>query len=297
MRPLRTFLPRKIRRERLPEPQAFVVSYPKCGRTWLRLMLGHYLCLRYGFHPKLALETLYLTHTAGLTPLDFTHDGTEARGGDWQPVITDKTAFAGKRVMLLMRDPRDVVVSGFFQATKRDLSYKGSLSDFIRQPSHGIVIYEAFLSAWEQNKHIPAVFDIMRYREIHADPAGQLKKLLGFIGCTKIDDRKIIKAVAYGSFPNMRHLEHKRFFASKRLAPKDDADNESYKVRRGKIGGYVDYMNADDCAFIEQTIDRSPCGFVNFYRNSIGAGAIASLCEAALLDYGLLASYFSAHIA
>ena len=42
----------------------------------------------------------------------------------------------------------------------------------------------------------------------------------------------------------------------KRLTPRDKGDPETYKVRRGKIGGYVDYLSPDDVAFCHAMLER-----------------------------------------
>jgi hypothetical protein len=42
-------------------------------------------------------------------------------------------------------------------------------------------------------------------------------------------------------------------------------DPESYKTRRGKVGGYVDYLTAEDIAFIDQTVNEFGCPFLRQY--------------------------------
>lgn len=284
--------PHKIHAKDLPEAGALVVSYPKCGRTWLRLMLGRYLCQQYKLDPKRALETLYLTHQAGLLPTHFTHDGVKTREDAWRPTAPDASRYAKKRVLLLMRDPRDVVVSSYFQATKRENGYDGTLSDFIRDPNHGLSAYLDFLTLWEKNAEVPEKFLVMRYKNIHTDPAGHLRTLLSFVDCTKIDEAAVEEAVNYASFNNMQKLEKANYFRTKRLAPGNVNDPESFKVRRGKIGGYKDYLNAEDCAFIEQSIEQSPCSFVQSYSNiakTLAFSAVA-FCELLYIDYQTIIS-------
>ena len=38
------------------------------------------------------------------------------------------------------------------------------------------------------------------------------------------------------------------------LGAGDPADPESYKVRKGKVGGYVDYLSQDHIAYIDDCI-------------------------------------------
>jgi hypothetical protein len=47
----------------------------------------------------------------------------------------------------------------------------------------------------------------------------------------------------------MQKLEAAGAFDSKILHPGDVRDPESFKVRRGKVGGYREYLSAEDQAF------------------------------------------------
>ena len=40
------------------------------------------------------------------------------------------------------------------------------------------------------------------------------------------------------------------------LQPCDARDPDSFKVRRGKVGGYVDYLGAADVAFLDREVER-----------------------------------------
>ena len=41
------------------------------------------------------------------------------------------------------------------------------------------------------------------------------------------------------------------------LAPADSQDPESFKVRRGEIGGYVRYLSTADVEYVEERIRRN----------------------------------------
>jgi len=46
--------------------------------------------------------------------------------------------------------------------------------------------------------------------------------------------------------------------ASGRLRPRDPGDVQSYKTRRGKVGGYVDHLLPGDVAWMEARIRSAP---------------------------------------
>lgn len=55
----------------------------------------------------------------------------------------------------------------------------------------------------------------------------------------------------------MKQLEQKKTFwlSGGRMVPKDASNPHSYKVRRGKVGGYRDYFSEEEIAEIDTQID------------------------------------------
>ena len=49
----------------------------------------------------------------------------------------------------------------------------------------------------------------------------------------------------FAAFDSLSRKEKEGFFSSGRLRPADPEDAGSFKVRRGKIGGYRDYFTAE----------------------------------------------------
>jgi hypothetical protein len=207
-----------------------VVSFPKSGRTWLRVMLDD-LGVWLDYDSNQAGHR-YKTHAEELAPPD---------------------ALVGKRrLIFLHRDPRDTVVSGYFQASRRRRDcFQGTISDFIRDPHHGIekiVRYNSmWLSAIEGREDALEV----RYEDLHRDTARELRRIAAFVG-RHPSEQRVQRAVREGSFEVMREREASGEYArtyGTRLLPRDASDPESYKVRRGKVGGWSDYLSAEDAAY------------------------------------------------
>jgi hypothetical protein len=246
---------RLARRE--PEPDVTVVSYPKCGRTWLRVLVGKALCEQFGLDEARLFKTQALCRAAKILPTKFIHDGTGGVAGiKWYEQERDRSHFEDKKVALLVRDPRDVVVSSYFQATKRMHVHAGSMREFIRDECFGIRTVVTMYEIWQENRDVPRAFLLLRYEEMHRDPAGCLRSLLEFMGLEHPDEAAIAAAVRYGAFENMRLLERSGIFPRK-MSPGDPGDEESYQVRKGKIGGYVDYLSPDDIAYVDRVIDEA----------------------------------------
>ena len=238
---------------------AFLISYPKCGRTWLRALLGRYvLGSRTDRDP---LEVLKLTRAEpDFTTLAVTHDDDP----HWKPpekLFRDKRAYRGKKVIFLTRDPRDVLVSNYFEYTRRGGTeiardtFAGDVSSFIRHDIGGLKGLVGFYNVWAECRSVPAAFLHITYEELAENTKAVLERCVEFLQWPKRDPAFLDEVIAFGSFANMRRLEESNALRSARLEPPRDGDPDSFKVRRGKVGGYVDYLSADDIAYVDAYLD------------------------------------------
>ncbi len=236
-----------------------VVSFGKSGRTWLRVLISRFYQIRYGLRPSVMIgfDNLH-RRNAAIPRIFFTHDNYLR---DYTGNRDDKSDFYDRRVVLLARDPRDVAVSQFFQWKFRMRPAKKTLNDY---PTEDVDIFEFvmspaglpkvvdFLNGWAREMpRIPA-FLLLRYEDLRADTAGELARVLEFIG-EKPSAAELADCVAFASVENMRKLEEKRVFwlAGSRLRPKDRSNPNSYKVRRAKVGGWRDYFDDAQVAAID----------------------------------------------
>ena len=114
-------------------PRAAVISHPKSGRTWLRLMLD-----------QLGIGGVRFSHAGSTEEASITSRRLR-HGVRW---------WNGKRVLLLIRDPRDTAVSFYFQATRRSHVYSGKLGDFLRDPRFGIERIIQFDLLWLRERRV-----------------------------------------------------------------------------------------------------------------------------------------------
>lgn len=211
-----------------------VVSFPKSGRTWLRVMLDE-LGLRF----------------------EYTHAQSGHRDQLKFNDITPPDHILGRRkIIFLHRDPRDTVVSGYFQATKRLRNFSGSISDFIRDPRHGIEKVVLFNRSWLLAATSRDDVCVMSYEDLHEDTVGEVKRIVSFLG-KSVTDQDIQTVVDSSRFDLMQRREASGGFGARYggiLTPRDVADKDSFKVRRGKVGGWRDYLSSEDAAYSEQII-------------------------------------------
>src|SRR4029453_15554949 len=86
----------------------------------------------------------------------------------------------------------------------------------------------------------------------HAQPADSLARLFGFLGAPEISRDAITRAIEFSRFENMRKMEAGGGLGGPGavLRPADRNDEESFKTRKGKVGGYTSYFTPDDVARI-----------------------------------------------
>lgn len=254
--------PRPVALQVEDSPQV-IVSYPKAGRTWLRALLGKALVDGYRLPPHLLLDTRVLTALAGLPVTTFTHDDAGMmRALPWQEIARDKSIYAGKRVLLLARDVRDTLVSAYFQATRRIGAFDGPISAFVRDDRFGARKTTAFYRAWYDARHVPAAMLFMRYEAMHQDPVAALTRALDFLGARELSGPTIAAAVEFSRFENLRRIEAEGHYAGPILRAEGNQDSEGFKVRRGKVGGFRDYLSDADVAWIDACVAESDCPFI-----------------------------------
>lgn len=255
----RLLRPRQAQREDvIRDTEVFVFSFPKSGRTWLTVLIGKALCLHYGYPEENIPRTLAFTkkikaeRDPAIRVTGFGHDRSSLDHKlHYREMSGDKSEFAGKDVIFLVRDPKDVVVSYYFQATKRNKVFAGSLSEFVRDETMGIRKVLAFNKNWYDNRDVPRRFQLFTYEQMHEDPHGVLRTTLEIMGVAGVTDAVIDEAVRYGSFDNMRRLEQRNELGAELLKPQDPDDPESFKVRKGEIGGHREYLSDEDIAYID----------------------------------------------
>ena len=232
-----------------------IISFPKSGRTWLKLMVGKALCEHLHIDESEMLDFDRLAESTGIPATTFLHDGSSLKERErFDELATSKAEFADSSVVFILRDPRDVMVSLYFQATRRRRAFTGTIEDFIRDPTHGIRKCAAFHRIWADNQHVPRKFLLVTYEDMKRDPASVVRSVLGVLGMDDVSTAAVDSAVAFGDFENMQQLESSGHFADPILRPGRSNDPDSFKVRRGKVGGYSDYLSDSDCAYLEKVM-------------------------------------------
>lgn len=236
--------------------EIFFVSYPKSGRTWVRFMLAKYLELYY--KTEVLPENIFnFTKAHDVLPsLSFTHDGSSHKPVNLtdRELSNDKSFyFDSRKVVLLVRDPRDTVVSYFHHASSRKNLFNGSISEFIRSNRWGIEKIIAFLNNWADHIKNPKLL-FVRYEDMKSDDLTLLREMISFIGAP-YDEAIAIEATEFSKFDKMKSLINSGQIASDILTPTNQNPN-SAKVRKGLVSGYKKELNKTDIEFVNEATKK-----------------------------------------
>ena len=181
-------------------------------------------------------------------------------------------------MLFLARHPCDVAVSEYFQSTRRASALKQelhgvqgetSMLEFVLRGPVGLPAIIEYLNSWAPliASHDPSM--LVRYEDIRSRPVESLTSIVEFLGAPFSKD-EVTAAVEFAAFENLKELERTNFFENARLRPRDPDDPDSFKVRRGKVGGFADYFDPGQVAEMEGWV-RERLDPVFGYQNALAS--------------------------
>jgi hypothetical protein len=237
---------------------AFLVSYPKSGRTWFRFVLANYFAHAFNLGTDVDLHSMFR-----ILP---NFDGDPVRGipafasqkfPRQLPLIPvshlafRRRLFLNRPAIIMVRDPRDVIVSSYFHATRQKHSFQGDIDQFIADRQRGIPALVRYLNGWAKGAAGRRTH-VLSYERLTAATAAETAKVLSFLG-VKIRTGDLEKAVEAGRFSAMKEQELSIGLPAHEY---DRSDAESLRMRRGQVGGFADYLDARQVRMIDATCSR-----------------------------------------
>ena len=168
------------------------VSYPKSGRTWLRMLLGSYLNKLYNLninHDKISLIQNFGRKTSKIPKFSMTH-WNDPQLKKFSKVRLYTRIFINKPLIFIIRDPFDVAKSYFYQ-----FHYRGEKFQVINKKKYSKNIEEFMFGEYggiknviAYHKKIKQVVDtykgrtlIIKYEDLKTDNIKTLNKLVSFL--------------------------------------------------------------------------------------------------------------------
>ena len=226
----------------------FVVGYPKSGNTWFQNLVAGIV---YGVDLERAQDSLIQE----LVP-DVHFKNCYKRHSDIMFFKSHKLPVPEyKRVVYLLRDGRDVMVSYFHH-----LLALGRNPDLLKMVRDGegldLPKWHFHVQQWFSNPYNTQMI-VIKYEDLMKDPIQELTRFCAFVGLP--GDASLLREVsAKASFTNMQRRERLFGWADTRW-PKD----KSF-VRRGVVGSFKDEMPAEVLAEFLRDAQATlkSCGYI-----------------------------------
>tara|TARA_R110000823_G_scaffold119998_11_gene244417 strand:+ start:512 stop:1393 length:882 start_codon:yes stop_codon:yes gene_type:complete len=250
---------------RIREAEGVLFSPGNSGRTWLRAMLSRALELHFSLGPGPLIDfdnrhkedarvpRILVTHNRWLRYYRRPRPGREC------------ACYYQSRVLVLVRNPLDTAVSQYFQWRNRskdaNIKLKGwpartsnmSLLDFMLHRDTGVEQLCRELNTWHREAPRLRAAQLLRYEDMLVDTATSLATALAFFGIAA-GTGVVEDAVAHASFENMRQRESTDGPLVPNSTKASCGGADSFKARRGGVGGYTEYLGQEDCARLEALV-------------------------------------------
>ena len=229
---------------RYPNGKYFLISFPKTGRTWLMYMIHQ-------------IQDEMKTDVS----IQDTHDLSEIiieNGFRQDPYLIfkfpDRIRYRRSKVIFLVRDPRDVVVSHYHQVTKRSINpfVFSSISEFVQNELFGFKRIIHFYNLWYRSSEVPVDFLLVKYEDLVNNGENELYRIFGYLGLDI--NKKIISSV----YCNSSASKMRRDEINNKLENFRDFGKEmnQLKVRNAKIGGYKDELSEEDINYCNAEMEN-----------------------------------------
>ena len=230
----------------------FVISFPKSGRTWHRAMIGTYLAIAINRSISEAFNLGSLIGHYNNRHVIYSHNGANFLDGlaPDDPLVASFDLWRGRRVIFLIRDVRDVIVSAWHHARFGNSLTNAGLSAFIRHSTTGVDKVLHSYNRWFSAHSLATKTLIIHYEDMRVEPARALIDSIEFLFDTEAKVDVVAKAVEECQFGVMQKREREGFYKTA-IATTLSSDIRAYKARAGVVGGYHDHLSAEDLAYIE----------------------------------------------
>jgi len=223
----------------------FILSFPKSGNTWTRFLIAN---LAYPDTPA------NFSNINRLTPDPEALSKRELARMPRPRLIKSHQYFhpGYKRVIYVVRDPRDVSLSQFHFHRKRRLIEDGYpiekfVTRFVAGQTGPYGSWGENVASWLSTRHNRPGFLLLRYEDMLEDASRELAKVAAFLEIPP-DPERIRIAVARSSADEMRKMEQAQ--ALEWSSTKETRQDVPF-VRTAKAGGWRETLPASAIAELE----------------------------------------------
>lgn len=242
----------------LKQFDAFIISYPKSGRTWLQKMMIE-AC-------KLELESNNLIKDisqlkeidSDLPSILSTH-----AGASWEEIVLnhnqikrdDLNAYKNGKIVFLYRDPRDVLVSQFYHIKNRSGYTNFKKEGMIENSNVGLLKIINFMNKWKDyaSKN-PSLIHETSYEELRLSTFDVLKEIIDFFEID-IKNENLAKSISNSEIKKMQNAESGNS-DSPWSSTQNIGNTNNFQSRKGLIGEYKEFFNTSEIELIDEMINK-----------------------------------------
>ena len=227
----------------LKSNQYYIVSFPKSGNTWIRIILSNILSIEKGRDIFLKEIQSFVPDSHIQTQIDEAgKSGSIFSSLNFQFIKSHdpySDFFKDKNVIYIVRDGRDVLNSYFHYLNARH-EKKVKMLDLIEHGSQfGFGSWSEHIKSWHNGQC--SKFIVLRYEDLLQDTESEMKKLLKFIDF-EVSDKILKTAVDNSKFEKLSSLEKK-----KGVAYNDKLKDKTSKFfRKGTSGDWKTSFSKED---------------------------------------------------
>ena len=224
----------------------FLTSYPRSGNTWTRFLVGNLV------HTE---EAVTFLNVERLVPDMYKHGDYYLRHLPRPRILKSHEVFDPryKRIIYVVRDPRDVAVSNYhWEMKQRAMGDNCPIAEFLPKWIEGQVWdrlgnWGDHVTSWMSTRSDREGFLLLRYEDMIEDPARELVKVANLLGIEPTQER-LTRAAELSSADRMRQLEEKQ---GKKWVQTRYTRQDKPFVRKASSGGWKAVLPPECVAQIE----------------------------------------------
>ena len=185
----------------------FIVSYPKSGNTWTRFLIANLV------HPEMRPD---FSNINQIIPEPEAASTRQLAKTPRPRILKSHEYFDPRyrRIIYIVRDPRDVVLSQYHFHMKRgrideNHPIEKFVKSFVAGETSGYASWGENVAGWLATRYNSPGFLLLRYEDMLVNTAAELSKIATFLELDA-DTQRVEFAVKQSSADRMRELEKKQ---------------------------------------------------------------------------------------
>ena len=215
----------------------FLVSYPKSGNTWARFLVGNLM------RPDLDVT---FRNIEQIIPDIYLNGPAALRRVPRPRVLKSHERFDPRyrKVVYLVRDPRDVAVSYWhhhvkFRMVREDEMTGAFIDRFLGGQLDDYGSWATNVGSWVGGREADPDFLLVRYEDLLDRPETGLRRIAGHL-LIEASSEELKIAIDRSSIRRMRRMERE---AHADIEPLKSARTDLRFIRRGQAGAWVDELS------------------------------------------------------